>query len=364
MATLSGGVIGLPNVGKSTVFNALTRSKASIANFPFCTVSPNVGVVSVPDQRLKKLAAVINPHKVTPATIEIVDVAGLIKGAHKGEGLGNEFLSRIRGINVLVQVVRCFKGEISHPEGSIDPVRDVETIKIELFLSDLNIVQRKLTRLNKLLKSPVKQDEKTVEVLHKVEKALKKGISPLQVISPEEHQTIKEEGLLSLKPMIYVANIGEKEVESPSIHTRQFREFANKEGLEIIEVSAQLEMELAELSPEERQRFIKEMGVKEGALEKLVRRISNKLNLISFFTVTGGREVRAWTIEEDTPASKAAGKVHSDMKKGFIKAEVISADELLELESFKRARSAGKVRLEGKDYRVKDGDVIHFHFAL
>lgn len=369
MATLSGGIIGLPNAGKSTVFNALTTGKVPTANFLFCTVSPNVGIVSVSDPRLEKLATLINPQTVTPATVEVVDVAGLIKGAHKGEGLGNEFLSRIRGINVLLQVVRCFTGEVPHPEGSVNPVRDVETIKTELFLSDLNILQRRLTRLDKLLKSPSRQEKQerkiVVEVLQKVEKALKDGISPLEVISPEEYQIAREQELLSLKPMIYVANIGEEDIDSsPSFHTRRFREFAEKENLEAIEMCAQLEMELAELSEEERKSFTEEMGIKETALEKLIRTTYSKLKLITFFTITGGREVRAWAIKEGTSAIEAAGKVHSDMKKGFIKAEVINIDEFLELGGFKKARSEGKVRFEGKDYGVKDGDVIHFHFAL
>jgi len=338
LATLSGGIIGLPNAGKSTVFNALTKGAAAVASYPFCTVSPNVGVVPVPDPRLKKLAELVNPEVVTPATIEVVDVAGLIKGAHKGEGLGNEFLSRIRGVDVLIQVVRCFDARVPHPEGSIDPVRDVETIKIELFLSDLDIVHRRLTRLNKLLKSPIKKDEKTVEVLHKMEKALSEGIFPQQVISAEEYEIMEKEGFLSLKPMFYVANIGEEDLESPSSHLERFREFANRERLEVIEICAQLEAELAEFS-------------------------DRKLNLITFFTITGGREVRAWAIKKGSPAVEAAGKVHSDMKRGFVRAEVIGVEELLDAGSFKRAKSEGKVRVEGREYRIKDGDVVHFLFT-
>ncbi|MCD6575389.1 redox-regulated ATPase YchF [Candidatus Aerophobetes bacterium] len=364
MATLSGGITGLPNAGKSTIFNALTRGGASVADYPFCTVSPNTGVAVLPDPRLEKLANLIKPQVVTPATIEVVDVAGLIKGAHKGEGLGNEFLSRIRGVDVLIHLVRCFEGKIPHPEGSIDPIRDIETIKIELFLSDLNIIQRRLTRLNKLLKSPIKQSDKTIiEILHKVEKALNQGVYPEKVISSHEYQLIKQEGFLSLKPVIYVANISEEDIESPSTHIRRLREFAKKEGFELIEVCAQLEMELAEFPDDERQSFLKEMGIKERAVCKLAREIARKLNLITFFTITGGKEVRAWTIKEGSLAVEAAGKVHSDIKKGFIKAEVIDVEDLLEVGDFKKARAEGKVKLEGREYKVRDGDVIHFHFV-
>ena len=362
MATLSGGIIGLPNVGKSTVFNTLTKSEASVANFPFCTVSPNVGIVFVPDRRLEKMAALVSHQVITPASIEVVDVAGLIKGAHRGEGLGNEFLSRIRGVDVLVQVVRCFEGEISHPEGSVDPMRDIETIRIELFLSDLSIIQRRLTRSNKLLKSPTKQSKEVTEVIYKVKKALEEGLPPREVISSKEYEMIKKEGFLSLKPMIYVANIGEKDLESSSVHIKCFREFAKEHNFEVIEVCAQLEMELAEFPEEEKQIFVKEMGIKKGAMEKLTREIFNKLNLITFFTITGGKEIRAWALEKDSSLLEAAGKVHSDMEKGFIKAEVMGVDELSELKSFKKARSEGRVKLEGKDSKVKDGDVIHFNF--
>lgn len=359
---LSGGIIGLPNAGKSTLFNALTNAGVQVADFPFCTVSPNVGMIPVPDPRLDKLAALIHPQRVTPATIEIVDVAGLIKGAHKGEGLGNEFLSRIRGVDVLIEVVRCFEEGIPHPEGSIDPVRDMEIIKLELFLSDLQIIDRRLTRLNKLLKSGVKKDERYTRVLFKIKEALEKGISPVNSLSSEEYQLVKDDGFLSLKPVIYVANTQE-DVNSSTL-VEKFREFVQKEGLQGIEMCAQLEMELSELPVEEQQKFLEEMEIKERAINRLINEVFKKLNLITFFTLTGGKEVRAWAIEKGTSAVDAAGKVHSDMKRGFIRAEVISAEELIEIGSLKRARSEGKVKLEGKDYKVKDGDVIHFYFAV
>ena len=359
---LSGGIIGLPNAGKSTLFNALTNAGVQVADFPFCTVSPNVGMIPVPDPRLDKLAALIHPQRVTPATIEIVDVAGLIKGAHKGEGLGNEFLSRIRGVDVLIEVVRCFEEDIPHPEGSIDPVRDMEIIKLELFLSDLQIIDRRLTRLNKLLKSGVKKDERYTRVLLKIKEALEKGISPVNSLSSEEYQLVKDDGFLSLKPVIYVANTQE-DVNSSTL-VEKFREFVQREGLQGIEMCAQLEMELSELPVGEQQKFLEEMEIKERAINRLINEVFKKLNLITFFTLTGGKEVRAWAIEKGTSAVDAAGKVHSDMKRGFIRAEVISVDELLKVKSFKEAKLEGKVRLEGKNYQVKDGDVIHFSFAV
>jgi len=365
LANLQGGIIGLPNAGKSTIFNALTQGKAQVAEYPFCTISPNKGIVLLPDPRLDKLAEIINPEIVTPATVEVVDVAGLIRGAHRGEGLGNEFLSRIRGVDLLIHVVRCFEGKAPHPEGSIDPVRDVETIKTEIFLSDLGILQKRLTRLNKILKSPIKQTDKIyLEALKKVEKALNNNFYPGDVISSEEYELIKNEGFLCLKPVIYIANIEEKDINSPSEHLKKFREFAKREGLEVIEVCAKLEMELAEFEEEEREIFLKEMGIKERAIDKLAKKIAEKLGLITFFTVTGGKEIRAYSIKKGTSAVEAAGKVHSDMKKGFIKAEVIEAEELIKTGDLKKAKAEGKVKLEGKDYLVKDGDIIHFHFAL
>ena len=345
------------------MFNALTKGGASVANFPFSTVSPNVGMVSIPDPRLGKIAVLIKPQVVTPAAIEVIDVAGLIKDAHKGEGLGNEFLSRIRGVNVLIQVVRCFEEDVPHPEGLVDPIKDVETIETELFLSDLDILQRRLTRLHKSVKSSVTQNDILIEVLHKVEKALEEGTSPCKVLSPREYETVKKEEFLSLKPMLYVANIGEEDIELPGAHVKRLRDFATRENIDVIEVCAQLEMELAEFPEEEKRRFIQEMGIAERAIERLPQEVFNKLNLITFFTITGGREVRAWAIEKGSSAVEAADKVHSDIKRGFIKAEVIGLDQILKFESFKKARSEGKVRIEGKECEVKDGDIIHFYFA-
>ncbi len=357
------GIIGLPNIGKSTLFNAITKGEARVANFPFCTISPNVGIALVLDPRLEKLNKLINPRKVTPAEIEFVDVAGLVEGAHQGEGLGNEFLSKIRGVDVLVEVVRCFEEGISHPEATIDPVRDIQIIELELFLSDLEIVQRRLTKLNKLAKSGVKKAKEKLIIMEKLKNILEKGESPKIVcLKEKEEELIREEGLLSLKPIIYVANIGDKDLNFPSSLLVNLREYTLKKRAKIVELCAQLEMELNELSLEEQKEFIESMGIKRKGVDQLIEEAYHLLNLITFFTITGGEEVRAWPIKKGTSALQAAGKVHSDMQKGFIRAETITVAELLKLGSLKRAKEKGKLTAEGKDYLVKDGDIIHFRF--
>ncbi len=356
------GIIGLPNAGKSTLFNAVAKGGARVANFPFCTISPNIGMVPVLDPRLEKLGKLINPRKVTPAEIEFVDVAGLVKGAHQGEGLGNEFLSRIRGVDVLVEVTRCFEEGISHPEGTIDPVRDIQILELELFLSDLGMVQRRLTKLNKLVKSEVKKVKEKLIIMEKLRDTLEKGESPKMICSKEEEELIREEGLLSLKPMIYVANIGDEDLNFPSSSLVNLRKYVLEKKEKLIELCAQLEMELNELPLEEQKEFFESMGIKRKGVDRLIEEAYNLLNLITFFTITGGEEVRAWPVKKGTSALQAAGRVHSDMQKGFIRAEIITVAELLELGSLKRAGEEGKLTTEGKDYPVKDGDIIHFRF--
>ena len=361
------GIVGLPNVGKSTLFNALTNAGAESANYPFCTIDPNVGVVAVPDKRLDRLAEMYHPDKYTPAIIEFVDIAGLVKGASKGEGLGNKFLGNIREVDAVVHVVRCFENnDIVHVDGSVDPIRDVETINLELILSDLEIVERAIDRTTKAARADKKLLEK-LDVLERVKTALEAGKCARTVdLDDEDKAWIEESRLLTLKPTIYAANISEDEVNGDyenNDHYKALKAHAESEGSEIIAVSAQIEAELAALDGEEKEMFLADLGIEESGLDKLIKSSYSLLGLISFLTA-GPKEVRAWTIVKGTKAPGAAGKIHTDFERGFIRAEVVAFDDLSREGDRNRVKEKGLLRSEGKEYVMKDGDVVEFLFNV
>lgn len=362
------GIVGLPNVGKSTLFNAITKAGAEAANYPFCTIEPNVGVVAVPDERLDRLAKMYNPEKVTPTTIEFVDIAGLVRGASQGEGLGNKFLSHIREVDAIVHVVRCFENEnITHVDGSIDPVRDIETINLELIFADMESVERRIERTRKMTKSGEKKYQIELALLERIYENLEKNIPVRSMeFDEEEREYVKQLFLLTSKPVIYAANISEGDVgkEPNSIPlVKKLMDYVAQEKAEVLVICANLEEEIAQLEPEEKQAFLEELGMKESGLDRLVKACYKLLGLISFLTA-GPKEVRAWTIVKGTKAPQAAGKIHSDFERGFIRAEVIHFDTLMEVGSYTAAKEKGLVRSEGKEYEVQDGDVILFRFNV
>jgi len=362
------GIVGLPNVGKSTLFNSLTKAGAESANYPFCTIDPNVGVVTVPDERLNVLGEMYHTKKIIPAAIEFVDIAGLVKGASKGEGLGNQFLANIREVDAIVHVVRCFENSnIVHVDGSINPLRDIETINLELIFSDLEILERRISKVSKVARND-KSAAKELGLLNKVKAHLEDGklAKTFEEVDDEEEQAwLESYNLLTYKPVIYAANVSEDDLADAANNegVQAVREYAKGEQSEVFVVCAEIEAEISELDDDEKKMFLEDLGLKESGLEKLIKASYKLLGLISYLTA-GEPEVRAWTITEGTKAPQAAGKIHSDFERGFIRAEVVSYDDLIACGSHTAAKEKGLIRLEGKDYVVKDGDIMLFRFNV
>lgn len=361
------GIVGLPNVGKSTLFNAITKAGAEAANYPFCTIEPNVGVVIVPDERVTNLSNIYNSKKTIYTTIEFSDIAGLVKGASKGEGLGNKFLGHIREVEAIVHVVRCFDDpNVVHVDGKVDPVSDIETINMELIIADMEVLERRIAKTEKVAKAGDKTAKSELEILAKVNAGLEEGhVARKLDLDEDEAAFVKTLDLLTYKPVIYAANVGEDEAAGPdNDYVKKVKEYAAAEGSEVVVICAKIEAELSELDDEERAMFLEDMGITESGLDKLIKSSYALLNLISFLT-TGEDETRAWTIKRGTLAPQAAGKIHTDFEKGFIRAETIAYDKLMECEGkLSAAKEHGWLRSEGKEYEVKDGDVVHFLFNV
>ncbi len=360
------GIVGLPNVGKSTLFNCLSNAKAQSANFPFCTIEPNVGTISVPDPRLEKLESLVNPEKVIPTTMEIVDIAGLVKGASKGEGLGNQFLANIRETDAIIHVLRCFDdGNVVHVDGSVDPIRDKEVIDYELQLKDLETIEKRIKSLERTVKSGDKDAKKSFELAEKIKKHLEEGNS-VRSLSFEDSEIpfVKEFQLITSKPVMYLCNVDEASVKAGNNYVEKVKEAVKDEDAEVLVIGAQIEADITELETyEERQMFLEELGLDEPGVHRLIRSAYNLLDLDTYFTA-GEKEVRAWTVKKGSTGPQAAGVIHTDFEKGFIRAEVMKYDDFIELGSESAVKEAGKFKIEGKEYIVQDGDIMHFRFNV
>ncbi len=359
------GIVGLPNVGKSTLFNCLSSAKAESANYPFCTIEPNVGMITVPDERLNKISDLVNPQKIIPTTVEIVDIAGLVKGASKGEGLGNQFLGNIRNTDAILHVVRCFDDDnITHVDGSIDPVRDKEIIDTELQLKDLESIEAKILKVKKLAETGNKEAKTVYEVVSQIKSTLEQGKSARSIdLDQNQLKLIKNLNLLTLKPVLYVCNVDDASVVNGNKHTETFIKSVKNENAQIMFVSAEIESDMIDMEEEDKMMFLEDMGLQESGVNRIIKSAYQLLNYQTYFTA-GEKEVRAWTITQGNTAPQAAGVIHTDFEKGFIRAEVIAYEDYIEFGSEAKCREAGKLRVEGKDYIVKDGDIMHFRFNV